>query len=62
LHIAANQEKYLEFVWNNNSPDNRHIIAKVFIKYFYSIALINHNFCPNVAIAGLQEHGGVGER
>jgi hypothetical protein len=44
---------------NNNPPDNRHIIAKIFIKYFYSIALIHQYFCPKAAIAGLQEHGGV---
>jgi hypothetical protein len=58
LHIA-NIGNDWELVWNNNPPDNRHIIAKIFIKYFYSIALIHQYFCPKAAIAGLQEHGGV---
>jgi hypothetical protein len=40
-----------KLVWNKNSPNLHHIIAKIFNKYFYSM----HNsslFLPNAAIAG----------
>ena len=58
-------EGFWELVCNNNSPDNRHIIAKIFYKYFYSISNTSVFLpqCGNcgAAISGLQKNGGGNE-